>query len=229
MYSRTSADDPTGEPRSFGVSGRLWHGVLVMFDRGTESLWTQIDGRAIRGAELGARLTHVPSTFTTWERWRAEHPDTLVLEKPEEERERKESHYAAYFDDPERLWQEHLAEGLGGVEPKDLVFGVQAGGEALAVSEGLLSEKRVVNAVIGGTPIAWLLDDATGFPRVVVRRLEGRVMVLGPEPRENPAVQFRDVLTGETHGPDEVETLRVDRAYWYAWRRSHPSSLILAD
>ena len=52
MYSRR-VGDATAE---FGVSGKLWHGVLVMFDRETQSLWTQLDGRAIEGENQGLRL-----------------------------------------------------------------------------------------------------------------------------------------------------------------------------
>jgi len=229
VYSRRPAGDPNGAARRFGVSGKLWHGVLVMFDRETNSLWSQLDGRAVVGPETGQYLQHVDSTYTTWEAWRTEHPQTLVLEKPADQREREGSHYAAYLEDPERLWAEHLADGLGGVGPKDVVYGIALNGEALAVSERLLRSRRVVNAVVGGRTVAWLLDEETGFPRAVERRLEGRVLMLEPLQGENPALLFRDASSGEVHGSDELSALRVDRAFWYAWRRTHPGSAVLTD
>ena len=225
MYSRFVAEGSA--PVTFGVSGRLWHGVLVMTDRESDSLWTQLDGRAIQGEALGKTLEHVPSTFTTWEAWKRAHPATLVLEKPPEARERVGSNYAEYFADPDRLFMDRLGEGLGGVGAKDVVFGVVENGEALAVTEGLLREKRVVNAVVGGTPVAWLLDERTGSAVIVERRLGQRLLLLDPAP-ENPAELFKDSLTDETHGADELRKLRSDRAFWYAWRRTHPKSVVLA-
>ena len=191
MYSRALADGE-GTVLDFGVSGNLWHGVLVMYDRASGSYWTQLDGRAIDGDHTGRRLAHVPSTFTTWEKWRAAHPDTEVLFKPEDERDRAESAYADYFADPERLFLPHLGEGLGGgVRPKDVVFGVVVDGVPWAVTEDVLAGA-------------------------------GAVSFAGVE-------LFRDPDTGAVHAAGRLKDVRVDRAYWYAWARSHPGSRIIAD
>lgn len=225
MYSR----EVEGQARRFGVSGKLWHGVLVMFDRESGSFWTQLDGRAIQGDELGGRLNHYPSTFTTWEQWRAKHPDTLVLQKAEDEQEQVESRYASYFADPDRLFLEHLGEGLGGIGAKDTVFGVIVDGHAVAVSERVLADGGTASALAGGTPVAFLRDPGTGSVVAVDARLEGRVLVPERYGEENPTQLFRDALTGEVHGVDELLILRVDRAYWYAWKRTHPGSQVLTN
>lgn len=227
MYARTS-DAVEGSPAGFGVSGKLWNGVLVMYDRATESLWTQLDGRAISGERVGERLEHVPSQFTTWALWKREHPDTLVLEKDIEEREQVESHYADYFDDPERLFMPELSEALGGVEPKDTVFGLVVGDEALAVTEDLLGSCGIVNVIVGETPVALLLDTETRFVQAVVRRFDGRTLILQAIAGEKPRDLVRDTSSGKTHIPNELPALRVDRAFWYAWNRSHPGSRVLS-
>lgn len=224
MYSRTT---DAGAVRTFGVSGRLWHGVLVMYDRETDSLWTQLDGRAIRGPAEGERLEHVASTYTTWSAWRAAHPETLALEKGADERELGESRYAAYRADPDYLFFDHLDEGLGGLRAKDLVYGIALGERALAISADLLAADGVVNAVVGDVPVAWLLDRRTGFPIAVDRRCGDRVRVLAPDGDRNPAEQVRDAASGEPVDPAELERLRLDRAFWFAWRRSHPESRVL--
>ena len=77
MYSRKLED---GETPTFGVSGRLWNGVLVMFDRGGDSLWTQIEGRALSGEHEGRKLEYRESETVPWSVWRDAHPDTLGLE-----------------------------------------------------------------------------------------------------------------------------------------------------
>jgi hypothetical protein len=68
-----------GETLSFGHAGILYENSFVMYDRKTESLWVHVTGRAEWGLMKGKRLEFFPSTVTTWERWRAAHPNTLVL------------------------------------------------------------------------------------------------------------------------------------------------------
>ena len=77
MYSR----EVEGEVLEFGVSGKLVMNVLVMYDRQTESLWSQLLGRAIRGPMEGTELTFLPAWQTTWQDWKERHPQTLALVK----------------------------------------------------------------------------------------------------------------------------------------------------
>lgn len=223
MYSR----EVDGEERSFGVSGKLWHGVLVMYDRETESFWTQLDGRAIQGTEHGQKLEHYPSVFTTWGAWRGAHPNTLVLDKTEEEKQQASSHYASYFSDPERLFLPHLSEGLGEkVKPKEVVFGVKRNGDTLAVTEGMLVELRIVNTEIGGEPIAFLRDEVTGGVRAVFRKTKDGVLELEPLPEDATSTQVLDLESGDEVDTHELTELRVDRAFWYAWGRMNPDSRV---
>ncbi|MGB3717184.1 MAG: DUF3179 domain-containing (seleno)protein [Candidatus Promineifilaceae bacterium] len=69
------------EPLSFGVSGKLLYETLVMYDRQTESLWSQLYGAVVDGSMAGARLAFFPSVFTEWGAWLQQHPETLVLDK----------------------------------------------------------------------------------------------------------------------------------------------------
>ena len=45
----------------FGTSGQLYRSDLVMYDRQTHSLWSQMEGRALVGAKAGARLAMPPA------------------------------------------------------------------------------------------------------------------------------------------------------------------------
>lgn len=151
------------EEQSFGVSGKLWHGVLVMFDRDTNSLWTQLDGRAIRGEQTGVQLVHVPSVFTTWSAWLAAHPDTLVLEKDATARSYSSSRYADYLASPDDLAFEQLGAGLGDViAAKEVVFGVQVGDDSVAIPESTLRERKSFALEVGGRSVVLLRNPATG-------------------------------------------------------------------
>lgn len=68
----------------FGVSGRLYKSDLVMYDRQTGSLWSQIEGRAIVGPLAGEaeRLQLLPIDVVPWGSWKQQHPDSLVLARP---------------------------------------------------------------------------------------------------------------------------------------------------
>ncbi|NCF36947.1 MAG: DUF3179 domain-containing protein [Gammaproteobacteria bacterium] len=68
-----------GSTTEFGVSGLLYNSDVLLYDRDTESLWSQILGQAVAGPRVGQSLTAIPISHTSWRDWRNDHPDTLVL------------------------------------------------------------------------------------------------------------------------------------------------------
>ena len=71
--------DVEGQRYSFGVSGLLYNSDVLLYDRETESLWSQIENQAISGPSSGKRLKMLPTQFLTWAQWQAQYPNTLVL------------------------------------------------------------------------------------------------------------------------------------------------------
>ena len=49
-----------------------------MFDRQTESLWSQFLGEVIEGPLQGSKMDLVASQLTTWGSWTQEHPGTVA-------------------------------------------------------------------------------------------------------------------------------------------------------
>lgn len=68
-----------GEDREFGVSGLLYNNDVLLYDRESESLWSQIESKAISGPLKGTELEYVQTTHTTWKKWKTMHPHTRVL------------------------------------------------------------------------------------------------------------------------------------------------------
>ncbi len=68
-----------GRRHTFGVSGLLYKRNVLMYDRQTESLWSQLLARAATGILTGTPLRLLPSVQTTWGSWKKQHPRTLVL------------------------------------------------------------------------------------------------------------------------------------------------------
>ncbi len=67
----------------FGVSGKVHDSNLLMFDRREEvpdeSLWSQLQGKALTGPLAGTRLAMIPAAYTTWGDWVRWNPETTVI------------------------------------------------------------------------------------------------------------------------------------------------------
>jgi peroxiredoxin len=75
--------DPTiaGKSVEFGTSGKLWNSNLVMYDRETDSYWSQVLGEAIVGELTGMKLDLLPHDNVRWKDWKAAYPEGQVLSR----------------------------------------------------------------------------------------------------------------------------------------------------
>ncbi len=71
--------------REFGISGLLYKSNVLLYDRkkkdSRESLWSQIELRAIAGpaAQKGLTMKLLPSRLVSWKTWKSNHPNGKVL------------------------------------------------------------------------------------------------------------------------------------------------------
>jgi hypothetical protein len=68
-----------GRSLEFGVSGLLLAGNSLLYDRESESLWRQLDGRAVAGRHAGSRLVAVPSFVVSFGALHEARPEALVM------------------------------------------------------------------------------------------------------------------------------------------------------
>lgn len=85
-----------GRVLSFGVSGKLRHSDMIMYDRETESWWQQAIGEAIVGDLTGAELKTLPSWMESWAEFLERHPDGLVMAEPRYNRDYGRNPYRGY-------------------------------------------------------------------------------------------------------------------------------------
>ncbi len=71
--------DVGGAPLKFGVSGLLYNSDVLLYDRRTESLWSQILSKSVTGKMKGQTLKMLPLLQTSWGEWKKLYPDTQVL------------------------------------------------------------------------------------------------------------------------------------------------------
>lgn len=120
-----------GRALRFGVSGLLYNSDVLLYDRETHSLWSQIRAQAVAGPLKGGRLAALPVLHTTWADWRARHPDSLVLtQKTGYSRDYDGDPYAGYEKSAELMFPVRFrAEGY---HPKERVLGIVLDGKAKA-------------------------------------------------------------------------------------------------
>lgn len=108
----------------FGVSGLLYNSDVLLYDRQTQSLWSQILSKAVTGSMKGSTLTAVPITHTSWADWRKQHPDTLVLsDETGFRRDYQDNPYAGYDKQEEIIFPVKFR--AQGYHPKEQVFGLK--------------------------------------------------------------------------------------------------------
>ncbi len=229
MYAR----EVEGQELTFGVSGKLIRNVLVMYDRESESLWSQLLGESVSGDFLGAKLDFLPSWHTTWKAWKEMHPDTLALKKG-----------LRSDRDPYTSYYQSGAAGIIGettvdkrLLAKEFVVGVELpDGSAKAYPFRFLSLEPVINDTIGENDILIVFNNASATGVVFDRRLGDMTLTfiqLGSDPftmKDNETGSTWNALTGTaTEGPlagETLERVKSTTAFWFGWKDFHPDTSV---
>lgn len=116
-----------GRALDFGVSGLLYNSDVLLYDRQTESLWSQIMTTAIAGPMKGRRLTMTPVAHTSWADWRQRYPQTLVLSPDTgHRRDYGRDPYAGYVQSEQVMFPLRFENRW--FHPKESVIGVELDG-----------------------------------------------------------------------------------------------------
>lgn len=113
----------------FGVSGLLYNSDMLLYDRNSDSLWSQIMGEAVAGPLIGTELPQLPVTHTTWSKWRERHPQSEVLSRATGyRRDYRRGPYGNYSE-TRRLMFDVSHRPPGDYHPKEYVIGVEVDGQ----------------------------------------------------------------------------------------------------
>ena len=117
-----------GKVLKFGVSGLLYNSDVLLFDRQTETLWSQILSKAISGPMKGQKLTMVPSSQTSWASWLKKQPNTKVLSTDTGfSRDYRRSPYGDYDQNTETYFP--VSARSKAYHPKERVLGITINGK----------------------------------------------------------------------------------------------------
>jgi len=148
-----------GRVRTFGVSGLLYNSDVLLYDRETESLWSQIMSQAVSGNESGTALQLIPTYYTSWGAWKDHHPSSLVL-SPQTgyNRDYNKSPYIAYEWDQTLMFPVSLESKE--MKRKDRIIGISLNGKHKAYSIKRLRKQDILtwDDQIGGQDISLVYD-----------------------------------------------------------------------
>jgi hypothetical protein len=144
--------------KSFGVSGLLFNSDVLLYDRETLSLWSQLESKAISGTSSGTHLEIMKSTTTTLGNWKAKYPNSLIMSR--------ETGYARdYNRDPYKGYDQSdqlyfpVANSNKTMPSKSLVLGVKANDQFKAYPLSAFSDtKGKIQDTLGGIDIEITYD-----------------------------------------------------------------------
>lgn len=236
------------DPLTFGVSGKLLYNTLVMYDRQTDSLWSQLYGVSVDGPLSGERLSFFPSQFTTWEQWHAQYPESRVLSKRLTCEQFNCGSYASnprgsYTGDPYASYYKtgdlgvvdnQIPRDAGSSVLKERLLGVRVGPAARAYPYTLLREQPLINDVLNDLPVLIWFDPQTETGAAFERRVEGQTLTFragSNDPRvlvdEQTGSRWQAhsgrAISGPLHGR-RLRSLVSTSAFTFGWYDYFPNS-----
>lgn len=154
---------------TLGVSGLLHNSDVLMYDRQTESLWSQLAMKAVAGPLVNTKLEWLVSEHLTWSAWKRKYPQGEVLAPPAgAQRDYSALPYAGYEQSPGTMFP--VPANRTDLPRKDWVVGVIVEGVARAYPLKSLPPGQPVRDRINSAELGITFDPATQLAEV--RRAE---------------------------------------------------------
>ncbi|UTW08292.1 DUF3179 domain-containing protein [Pseudomonas benzenivorans] len=207
----------------FGVSGKLVNSNVVMYDRASDSHWSQIPGVAISGPAQGRQLAEIRVFWSTWANWRARHPDTLVLTTDTGAlRNYRRDPYGSY----QPLRGYYAADALmfpvmhedARYPSKHSILGFRTASVAVAVDKAYLRAQQLIHYRHGDEHFLIIHDP--GLDTGWVLRADR------PVPLDPASLRFT-AEGPQAEGLQGLEPINAFEAMWFAWYAFYPETVLL--
>lgn len=181
----------------FGTSGKLWNSNLVMYDRKTDSLWSQILGEAIVGEMTGTRLDVLPSDQIRFGDWKKVHPNGEVLSRDTGAKKfYGQDPYGDYYTTPGTYFP--VSKKDNRLNDKDFVLGIVVNGKAKAYWPEAVKKMGKVEDIFGG--------------KIIMVKYE----------KDIDAIRLFEKKSDEV-----LERINPFGAFWFSWVAAHPDTELL--
>lgn len=223
--------------KSFGVSGLLYNSNLILYDRETDSLWSQMMMKCVNGPRIRTDTALIHVIETTWSTWRQLFPNAEVLSSntgfnnsydvyPYGSYKTSDSLLFPVSNEDNRLHKKERGHGVI-VSDHTKFYPIGAfGAEIEVINEGV----NGVEIVVAGSTA---LNLVVSFERMTA---DGTVLNFMPVQGELPVVMIDgegtkwDVFGRGVSGPRSGSQLAATssyNAYWFAWAAFFPGADIM--
>lgn len=217
----------TGTDPTFGVSGLLYNSNLLLYDRATDTLWSQMLQLAVNGPRIRERPEIVQVIETTFSTVTAMYPDALVMTRDTgHSRNYDQYPYGDYLTSTRLLFQVSNADNR--LHPKERTIGIYAGSSSKVYQlAGFGTSTQAINEQFSSQPIVVIGNSALNYAAIYSSQLtDGTILTFSPIQDDLPNVMSDtegnvwDIFGTAVSGPRTGEQLDATRSYtamWFAW------------
>ena len=217
----------------FGTSGKLYNSNLLMYDRLTESYWSQALGIAVKGELTGYQLNLIPFDVITWKDWITLHPDTVILTTDTGYiRSYATDPYGNYYTDPRIMFPvEHSDDRM---HPKEIIIGFNQDNIYKAYKQNDIESNIIINDSIGDTSVMLISlysENARAFERTIddvildFEYVDGQILDL----QTNSEWNYDGLSISGKYGGMQLERMPIEPGFWFEWVAFHPQTLVYGD
>ncbi|MCH7663300.1 MAG: DUF3179 domain-containing protein [Chloroflexi bacterium] len=234
-----------GQVLDFGTTGRLRYSNLLMYDRPTETWWTQATGEAVVGVLTGKQLNFLPAPIISWKDFKTGHPDGLVLSRDTgSPRSYGNNPYSGYDDINLSPFLFRGPETPGVLPAMARVFTVNMNADLVAYPYELLQSVSVINDDVGGHQVVVFWDEGTASPfsplgsndvgaaNIFSRELDGQTLNFAFADGEIIDLETLSVwnvlglaVSGELQGQQLTPLVGVNH-FWFSWAAFQPDTRV---
>jgi hypothetical protein len=170
-----------GERVEFGTSGKLWNSNLVMYDRKTNSLWSQVLGESIVGPLTGTTLKVLESDQIRFGQWKEVNPTGQVLSRDTGSiRDYGLDPYGDYYTRTGTIFSVNNQDDR--LHEKAFVLGVLINDSAKAYVPEAVKRVGKLEDSVGGKNISLEYDQSLDVVRIFEKKADGTRERINPFP-----------------------------------------------
>jgi len=212
---------------TFGVSGLLYNSNLILYDRATDSLWSQMLQLAVNGPRIREQAGVIQVIETTFSTIKAMYPDALVMTRDTGHNRNYDQYpYGDYLTSTGLLFQVSNADNR--LHPKERTIGIFEGSNSKVYQLNSFGASTLtINEQFGSQPIVVVGNSALNFAAIFSSELsDGTILTFNPIQDDLPNVMsdtegnvwniFGTAVSGPRIGA-QLDTTRSYTAMWFAW------------
>ena len=222
---------------TFGTSGLLYNSNLVMYDRATISLWSQMLEQSIAGPQVQRIPDRLQVVETTWRTWQDMYPETSILtEQTGFSRPYDVYPYGSFREDQNLIFPANNSND-NRLHRKERVLGINVGtsSKVYPISQ-FSSNVEAINDTVGDLPVVAVGSSGLNFGVVFNRELEdctvldfeavqGQLPIVMRDNEGNEWDVFGTAVSGSRTG-QQLQKTNSYISYWYAWTAFFPGAEI---